>query len=318
MVRNLTPGFDQDMGFQYIGIPGGRWNTVPWMTWAPSGDRLAYIARFGKSKGTVITEHRHEEGRPADQITTVNEPESPCYSPDGKSIVFSALQNAKSDIFMVTWPPAGDQPDAGSRSTTTAPSSRRTASRSCIWRGSAGTRSCSASIWSTGSETQITFGTHDDTAARFLDADTIVFASTAVDPAQAIDPEVARNANIYNIWTLGLKTGELKQYTDSLGGNLAPVVLRESKNVRVAFMTYYKGGYGLHTIELTKPLKAVATADFGSPGPIIDFQAPLTHTLVSENVRRRSGSRRCTWRADRASRPASPTAATSSAAPTSA
>ena len=42
--------------------------------------------------------------------------------------------------------------------------------------------------------TQITFGTHDDTAARFLDADTIVFSSTAVDPAQAIDPEVARNA----------------------------------------------------------------------------------------------------------------------------
>ena len=48
----------------------------------------------------------------------------------------------------------------------------------------------------------MTFGTHDDTAARFVDAETIVFASTAVDPAQAIDPEVARNANIYNIWNL--------------------------------------------------------------------------------------------------------------------
>ena len=35
-------------------------------------------------------------------LPTVNEPESPCFSPDGKSIVFSALQNAKSDIFMVT------------------------------------------------------------------------------------------------------------------------------------------------------------------------------------------------------------------------
>ena len=114
-----------------------------------------------------------------------------------------------------------------------------------------------------------------------------MFSSTAVDPAQAVDPEVARNANIYNIWTLGLKTGELKQFTDSLGGNLAPVILRESKNVRVAFITYYKGEYGLHAIDLTKPLKAVATADFGSPGPIIDFQAPLTHTLVSDNVRKK-------------------------------
>ena len=72
--------------------------------------------------------------------------------------------------------------------------------------------------------TQITFGTHDDAAARFLDADTIVFASTAIDPAQTVDPEVARNGNIYNLWTLNLKTGELKQYTDSLGGNVNPVV----------------------------------------------------------------------------------------------
>ena len=101
VVRNLTPGFDQDMGFQYIGIPGGRWNTVPWMTWAPSGDRLAYIARFGKSKGGGDRGRRHEEGRPADRSSPVNEPESPCYSPDEKSIVFSALENAKSDIFMV-------------------------------------------------------------------------------------------------------------------------------------------------------------------------------------------------------------------------
>ncbi len=31
----------------------------------------------------------------------------------------------------------------------------------------------------------------------------------------------------------------------------------------------------------------MATADFGSPGPIIDFQAPLSHTLVADNVRKK-------------------------------
>ncbi len=54
----------------------------------------------------------------------------------------------------------------------------------------------------TGKKTQLTFGTHDDGGAQFIDADTIVFPSTAVDPNQPIDPEVARNGNIYNIWTL--------------------------------------------------------------------------------------------------------------------
>ena len=58
----------------------------------------------------------------------------------------------------------------------------------------------------------------DDGVLAFVDPDTIVFPSTAVDPNEPLDPEVARNGNIYNIWTLNLKNGELKQYTDTLTG----------------------------------------------------------------------------------------------------
>ncbi|HSK08668.1 MAG TPA: hypothetical protein VK911_03765, partial [Vicinamibacterales bacterium] len=38
VIRNLTSGFDRDMGFEYLAIPGGRWNTVPWLSWSPRGD----------------------------------------------------------------------------------------------------------------------------------------------------------------------------------------------------------------------------------------------------------------------------------------
>jgi hypothetical protein len=31
-IRNLTKGFDQDKGFEYITPPGGRFVTVPWMS----------------------------------------------------------------------------------------------------------------------------------------------------------------------------------------------------------------------------------------------------------------------------------------------
>ena len=89
-----------------------------------------------------------------------------------------------------------------------------------------------ADLWTldiaTGQKTQLTFGTHDDSTAQFLDDDTLVYSSTATDPSQPIDPEVARNGNIYNIWTLSLKTGELKQYTDAMGGNTSAVVLRDA------------------------------------------------------------------------------------------
>ena len=43
----------------------------------------------------------------------------------------------------------------------------------------------------------------------------------------------------------------------------------------------------MHTLERKEPLHTAATSDFGAPGPIIDFQAPLQHTLVADNVRKK-------------------------------
>jgi hypothetical protein len=52
-------------------------------------------------------------------------------------------------------------------------------------------------------------------------------------------------------------------------------------------VTYYKSQYGLHTLDRKEPVSKAETADFGAPGPVIDFQAPLTHTLVTENQKRK-------------------------------
>ncbi len=60
----------------------------------------------------------------------------------------------------------------------------------------------------------------------------------------------------------------------------------EDKKEKIAFVTFYKGEYGIHEIAAQKePLHTVASADFGAPGPIIDFQPPLSHTLVKANER---------------------------------
>src|SRR5262249_30070044 len=100
----------------------------------------------------------------------------------------------------------------------------------------------------TKNKTQLTFGTQDESGAQFLDDHTLVFSSTATDPAKPLDPEVAKNGNIYNIWTLDLRNGKLQQYTDTLGAALSPIVLNESGGGRIAFVTYYKGEFGLHTL----------------------------------------------------------------------
>src|SRR5690606_21190611 len=108
-----------------------------------------------------------------------------------------------------------------------------------------------------GQKRQLTFGAHDDTGARFYDESTIVFTSTAIDPAVDIAPEVAVNANIPNVWTLNLENGELRQWTDSRTGIVSPVVLHQSDALRVAFVSYHKGENGIHAITGDEPVATV-------------------------------------------------------------
>jgi hypothetical protein len=287
VVRNLTKGFDQDKGYEYISVSGGRWNTVPWMSWAPAGDRIAYFARREKGKPLFLQNILTRDVEERLDMSSVDDPESPDFSPDGKKVAFSALREGVGDIFVVdvesseitnlTKDAFADYGPTYSPDGTYIVYVARVSGNEKLFRIDV----------DSGKKTQLTFGTHDDSAAQFLDADTLVFSSTATDPGQPIEPDVARNGNIYNIWTLNTKTGELKQYTDALGGNLSPVVLTDGNNKRVAFVSYYKNEYALHTLERKEPIVTAASSDFGSAGPIIDFQPPLTHTLVTENKKKK-------------------------------
>jgi hypothetical protein len=289
VVRKLTSGFDKDKGFEFIVTPGGRWVTVPWLTWSGTGDRLAYFARTEKSRSLIMQDVLTGDVKDRIEMRTLDEPESPDYSPDSKKIVFAAIQDGVGDIFVVdlqtrvitnvTKDPFADS------SPTWAPDGQSVVYTARI----SGNEKLFRLDLISGKKTQLTFGTHDDGTAQFLDADTLVFPSTATDPSQPIDPDVARNGQIYNIWTLSLKTGELKQYTDAVGGNLYAAVLRDGTGTpRIAMITYYKGEYELHTLERRDPIVTAASSDFGTPGSnIIDFQSPLSHTLVAEKKKKK-------------------------------
>ncbi|HXE81321.1 MAG TPA: hypothetical protein VNK41_11250, partial [Vicinamibacterales bacterium] len=288
VIRNLTKGFDKDRGFEYISYPGGRANTVPWMAWSPTGDRLAYFARTEKRKSLIV--QNVVTGKTEYRVTMdVDDPESPTIHPNGRLVAFSALRGAVSDLYMVdleTEEVTNLTNDAfADYGPTFSPDGRfivyvaRISGNEKLFRLDLDTKR----------KTQLTFGTHDDSAAKFLDPDTLVFSSTAISPTEPVEPEVARNGNIYNIWTLSLKTGELRQYTDAVGGNLSPVPLagRDGEPPKIAFVSYYKGDYALHTLERKEPLQIASTEDYGAPGLVTDFQAPLTHTLVAENKRKK-------------------------------
>ena len=287
VVRNLTEGFDKDMGFTNLVAMNVDRMAMHWMSWSPKGDRLAYFVRTEKERALIVQNVLTRKVELRVPMRSVDEPESPSFSPDGRMITFSALRGSIGDIYTVdlqtlevvnlTTDDFFDYGPTYSPDGTFIIYNARVSGNQKLFRLDLASKR----------KTQITFGTHDEASAQFIDGHTIVFSSTATDPATPIDPEIARNSNIYNIWTLDLNTGELKQFTDALGGNISPIVLRDGKTNRIAFVSYYKGEYSVHILERTEPLHTAATADFGAPGPIIDFQAPLAHTLVTANARRK-------------------------------
>jgi len=288
VIRNLTSGFNKDRGYEHISTPGGfRNNAVSWMSWAPAGDRLAYFARTEKVRTLILQNVVTRKIEKRIELKTVDAPESPDISPDGREVAFSALSGAIGDIFIVNLETGAvrnvTNDQFGDYAPTYSPDGK---SLVYLARVSGNDKLFKLDLAS-GTKTQLTFGTHDDGGVQFMNAETLVFPSTAVDPNETIDPEVARNGNIYNIWTLSLVNGQLKQYTDTLTGNVSPIVLRDQKTPRIAFVTFYKGDYGIHTLARQDALKTVASADFGAPGPVIDFQAPISHTLVQSNIRKK-------------------------------
>ena len=233
VIRNLTGGFNKDRGYEYIATPGGfRNNAVPWMSWSPAGDLIAYFARTEKMKTLILQNAINGKVEHRIELKTVDMPESPDISPDGKEVAFSGLAGATGDIFIVNLEIGKvrnvTNDGFGDYAPTWSPDGK------CLIylaRVSGNDKLFRLDL-ATGQKTQVTFGTHDEGAAQFIDDDTLVFPSTAVDPNQPIEAEVARNGNIYNIWTLNLKNKELRQFTDTLTANTSPVILRDTKPAR--------------------------------------------------------------------------------------
>ncbi|HVC20152.1 MAG TPA: hypothetical protein VNE16_08750 [Vicinamibacterales bacterium] len=290
VIRNLTPGFDKDMGWDHLSMDGERWNAIPYLSWSPGGDRLAYFVRKGPGRELIIENIVTGKIEQRIRIPGLDQPESPCFSPDGRHVVFSALNERLGDVYEIDLQTRRITDLTNDQFAEFAPIFSPDGKSIVYLTRVSGAYKLFQLDLATGKKRQLTFGTADESGAEFLNDHTLVFSSTATDPRKPEPPDVARNGRIYNIWTLDLQTGQLQQYTNTEGGNVSAVVLKTPETggtPKVAFITYYKGQYGLHTIELNKPVLTANTSDFGAPGPIIDFQAPLAYTLIPGNIHKK-------------------------------
>ena len=230
-------------------------------------NNLAYFVRTEKSRTLIVQNVINKRIVERVEMRMVDDPESPDFSPDGRRIAFAALQGGTGDIFIVdlvtkevinvtkdefadsapTWSPDG---------------------KSLVYlaRVSQNEKLFRLDL-DTGRKTQLTFGTHDDGTAKFMDAghDRVRLDGDRPDEADRARrrPQRRRLQHL----DAGLKTGELRQYTDAVGGNLYAVVVNDgNEQTRIGFVSYYKANYELHLLERREPIIKAASADFGEPG----------------------------------------------------
>ena len=131
-------------------------------------------------------------------MKTLDEPESPSFSPDGRLVAFSALRGGIGDIYTVDLQTlelvnltTDDFFDYGP---TYGPDGKFIIYNARV----SGNQKLFRLDLDSKRKTQITFGTHDEASAQFLDDHRL--SSPRRPPTRGADrPEIAKNSSIYNI-----------------------------------------------------------------------------------------------------------------------
>jgi hypothetical protein len=241
----------------------------------PRGDSVAFFARTGKGRtlflASVLTDHINARYK-----IDLDLPQAPCLLPDGRGVLFAAIKEGVSDIYELdfetgkyknlTQDPYGDTDPQVSPDGTLVVYTRRISGHDKIY---------SFPLADPSHKTQLTFGAFDDNAPAFsTDGKKIYYASDEDD-------------DIPNLRSLDLQTGVIQQYTDVLGGNMAPAPLKVKGADRLAFITYFKGQFLLHTKDMNEPMKEVEQEVQSASEGLVDFQPDVTHQVIPENKRRK-------------------------------
>jgi hypothetical protein len=274
VLQNLTKGFTEkfeNITFNDEFVAGRT------ISFDPKGDTVAFFARKGKRRSLFLVSPltgKIVRSVPLD----LDQAQAPCLMADNRHALLAAIKDGVSDIYLLdletgehknlTQDSFYDSDPQISPDGKTVVYTRRISGHDKIYV---------FPLDNPAKKTQLTFGTFDDTAPTFSPDGKVIYYSSTEDD------------DIYNLRSLDLRTGVVKQYTDVLGGNMAPAILATGKGAqKVAFISYFKGEYRLHTIEPGDALKEVdQEVEVASDESLVDFQPDVVHQVIPQNKRKK-------------------------------
>ena len=282
IIKNLTPGYTS--AFETIvGLVGEDSLIGRNISWTPDGDHIVFFGRYHKRRALIVVDVLTEKVAKRIQVP-VDRAYFPHVGPKGQYTYFTALRDGISDVWRVNMETEEFEnvtdDNFFDKFPTVTPDgewlyySRRISGYDKIYR-----LKLSLGLDDTSKKEQITFGTHDDASPTFSDDGRVMFYTSNEDD------------DIYNLRSMDVETGDIIQYTDVLGGNFSPAIIKggpRSDEDILLFTSYYKGNYGLYKLPMNEPVKELSSdLVVRTEGPVIDFVPPVNHQIISENKRRK-------------------------------
>jgi hypothetical protein len=281
LFKNLTKGYKTD--YEYI--------VAQWLTTGPVGGVDLAVAPNGNSIAVFVRRERGREllllnaldGRIQAMIPMpgLDQQLNPAFSPDGRTVVFRAIQNGKSDIFAYNL----DAKSIANITNDDAYDYAPTYSPDGQWIYYSSVQGTKAKIFRirpgvAGSREQITYGDwNDEDASISPDGKTMYYTSDRVN-------------GIFNIYAVNLDNGETSLYTNVVGGCFSPVVLLARDGAeRLVYTAYYKRRFMLYVTDAKKPYHKLAELNPApspaGPATIAPYQPPIEVSIDPEKIEKK-------------------------------
>ncbi len=251
LIRNLTRGFSNE--YQYLvaqelslGRKMGRD-----ISFSADGNTIAVFAKREKGRSLLLIDVLNSGLREIIDMAELEQQSAPAFSPDGRTVAFSAWRGGNFDIFAL---------DIESRTITNltndelfdggpvfSPDGRSVVFVSAIGNGYA--KLFRTDLDRPGSRFALTTGESNENDPVFSpDGKRVYFTSDRTGPD--------------NIFSLELATGQLRQYTDVVTGAFMPTVLREPEEPeRLVFGGFWKGSFDLYVADTDEPIGEPQTVE---------------------------------------------------------
>ena len=276
-IRALTPSYTSK--YQYVvsqffvsGREMGRDMDV-----SPDGNTVAIFVKRERGRSLMLIDLLNHRIRKIVDTDNLEQQLSPAFSPDGRTLAFSAWKGGHNDIYLYNLDTGAvrnlTNDDLYEGAPVFSPDGKSIVA-SIVLGGYA--KLFRIELDDPGKRIQLTQGEWNDTDAVFsTDGKRIYFSSD--------------HGGINNIYGLDLASGQISQYTNVVTGCYMPTVLRQPDgSEKLVYTGFWKGDFNLYVADSDKPLPGIPPSPAAekpmSAEKLARFEPPIQVTLDKSNL----------------------------------